>query len=115
VRRLTTRLPLPVMRGLCAAAVPLYHLYRAPLLGKMLQGLLPISMHPHWRWRWLDTFDWYTPRYQWKFLYPEVHRWFREHGFEAVHLSDVPIAMSGVRAAMHREPLSATDAEKALA
>jgi hypothetical protein len=51
-------------------------------------------MHPDWRWRWLDTFDWYTPTYQWKFLYPEVFRWFRENGFEDVELFDGPIRMS---------------------
>jgi len=102
LRRLTTRLPRRLMLGLSTAAVPLYYLYRVPLLGGLLRLAAPISMHPHWRWRWLDTFDWYTPRYQWKYLYPEVHRWFLECGFEDVRIFDGPIRMRGTRAAPPR-------------
>jgi hypothetical protein len=54
-------------------------------------------MERNWRWRWLDTFDWYTPKYQWKFLYPEIYRWFRDNGFEQVELFDGPIRMSARR------------------
>lgn len=97
LRLLTTRLPRRVMLGISAAAIPLYHVYRLPLLGSLLQLVAPISLHPDWRWRWLDTFDWYTPRYQWKFLYPEVHRWFLECGFEDVQIFDDPIRMRGTR------------------
>jgi SAM-dependent methyltransferase len=95
LRRITTRLPRRTMLGLTYAAVPLYYVYRVPLVGSLLQLVAPISLQPDWRWRWLDTFDWYTPRYQWKFLYPEVHRWFRECGFDDVHVFDSPIAMRG--------------------
>jgi len=96
-RRITTRLPLSVMAALTAAAIPLYYVYRLPLIGKFLHLIVPISMDPNWRWRWLDTFDWYTPRYQWKFLYPEVFRWFRENSFRDVEIFDGPIRMSGVK------------------
>jgi SAM-dependent methyltransferase len=95
LRVLTTRLPLRVMFGLSAAAVPLYYLYRVPVAGRILARLAPISLNPDWRWRWLDTFDWYTPRYQWKLRYPEVLRWFRESGFTDIQASDEPIRMSG--------------------
>jgi len=95
LRVLTTRLPVRLMFALSAAAVPLYFLYRAPVLGPALAKLAPISLNPDWRWRWLDTFDWYTPRYQWKLRYPEVLRWFRENGFNDIHTSDEPIRMSG--------------------
>ena len=97
LRRLTTRLPRRLMLALSTAAIPLYYLYRVPLLGGLLGMLAPISMHADWRWRWLDTFDWYTPRYQWKFLYPEVHRWFLECGFGDIRLFDDPIRMRGTR------------------
>jgi hypothetical protein len=60
-------------------------------------------MEPDWRWRWLDTFDWYTPKYQWKFLYPEVFRWFRDNGFEHVALFDGPIRMCGQKRITTRE------------
>ena len=97
IRVLTTRLPLPVVRGLSALAVPAYYLYRVPGLGSALALACPISLHPDWRWRWLDTFDWYTPRYQWKLLYPEVSRWFRANGFGDVELFDGPIRMRGTK------------------
>jgi SAM-dependent methyltransferase len=97
IRRVTTRLPLSLMLALSAAAVPLYYPYRVPGLGKVLHLLCPIAMHANWRWRWLDTFDWYTPRYQWKFLYPEVFRWFRANGFLDIEVFDGPIRMRGTR------------------
>jgi SAM-dependent methyltransferase len=95
LRLVTTRLPLRVMWALSAAAVPLYYVYRAPVVGRLARLAMPISLEPDWRWRWLDTFDWYTPKYQWKFLYPEVFRWFRDNGFGDVALFDGPIRMCG--------------------
>jgi SAM-dependent methyltransferase len=93
----TTRLPARVMLALSALAIPLYYVYRLPLLGRICRALAPISMHPDWRWRWLDTFDWYSPRYQWKHVYPEVYRWFRANGFLDVEILDQPICMRGVK------------------
>ncbi|HEV8703072.1 MAG TPA: methyltransferase domain-containing protein [Candidatus Polarisedimenticolia bacterium] len=98
IRRVTTRLPLRVMRALSSVAVPLYYPYRLPWLGKVLQFVSPISMHPHWRARWLDTFDWYTPKYQWKHSHPEVYAWFRENGCADIEIAKEPIRMRGVRA-----------------
>jgi hypothetical protein len=95
IRRVTTRMPLEVMWGLSAAAIPLYYLYRVPIVGKLFQLAAPISMEPEARWRWLDTFDWYTPKYQHKYLYPEIFRWYRENGFHDVEIFDGPIRMCG--------------------
>ena len=97
IRIVTTRLPLPVMRVVSTIAIPLYYLYRVPVLGHVLRIVCPVSRHPHWKWRWLDTFDWYTPKYQWKFLYPEVFRWFRANGFHDVEVFDDPIRMRGIK------------------
>lgn len=97
IRHVTTRLPLKLMLALAATAIPLYYIYRLRGLGKLLQNVCPISMHPNWRWRWLDTFDWYTPRYQWKFLYPEVFRWFHANGFVEIEVFDEPIRMRGIK------------------
>ena len=97
IRKVTTRLPHRLMLGLSAAAIPLHYPYRVPVLGKLLGLLCPISPHPDWRFRWLDTFDWYTPEHQWKLLYPEVIRWFRENGFRDVEVFDEPIRMRGVK------------------
>jgi hypothetical protein len=96
-RLLTTRLPRPILYVASGAAVPLYYAYRLPLLGRILQTLLPISLHPRWRWRWLDTFDWYSPRYQWKHRYPEVLAWFRAAGFTDVYAADEAICLRGVK------------------
>lgn len=101
IRKLTTRLPPRLMLALSAVAVPLYYPYRLPGVGKLLSFLAPVSMHPDWRWRWLNTFDWYTPRYQWKLLYPEVFRWFRDNGFDDVEIFDEPIRMRGLKSAPH--------------
>lgn len=97
IRKVTTRLPLGVMFWISAFAVPLYHVYRVPVLGKALRLFCPISPHPNWRWRWLDTFDWYTPMYQWKFQYPDIFRWFRTNGFLDIEVFDDPIRMRGVK------------------
>lgn len=97
IRKVTTRLPLRLTFVISAVSIPLYYLYRVPVLGKVLQLLVPISLHPNWRWRWLDTFDWYTPKYQWKFLYPEVFRWFRAKGFLDIEVFDDPIRMRGIK------------------
>jgi len=64
----------------------LYYIHKVPFLGKVTQLLLPTSMWPDWRWRWLDTLDWYTPRYQWKHSWPEVYRWFQEAGLRDMDL-----------------------------
>ena len=97
LRVVTTRLPRSIVYWASTAAIPIYYLHRLPLIGRALEILLPTIGHPHWRWRWLDTFDWYTPRYQWKHRYPEVFRWFREAGFNLVHVADEPICARGVK------------------
>ena len=98
-RLVSTRLPRPLVSCLSTAAVPLYFLHRVPVIGRVSQTLLPTNVHPNWRWRWLDTFDWYTPRYQWKHRYPEVIRWFREAGFTDLYVADEPICVRGLKVA----------------
>ena len=97
LRVVTTRLPRPVVYYASTVAVPLYFLHRLPLIGRVSQTLLPTNVHPNWRWRWLDTFDWYTPTYQWKHRYPEVIRWFREAGFSDLYVADEPICVRGLK------------------
>jgi SAM-dependent methyltransferase len=113
IRQVTTRLPLRLMLAASAVAVPLYYVYKAPLVGGVLRVVAPISMHPDWRWRWLDTFDWYTPRYQFKYLYPEVFRWFRAKGMEQIEIFDDPIKIRGTRPAAIAAPAPAAPARRA--
>jgi SAM-dependent methyltransferase len=85
-RLVTPRLPAPILLTLCRIAVPLVHVHRIPLVGRLTRAALPTSMDPMPEWRWLDTFDWYAPTYQWKHTDPEVESWFSDAGLvDLVH------------------------------
>jgi SAM-dependent methyltransferase len=104
-RRLTTRLPKRVLHGLSYVAVPLYYVYKIPILGVMIRFVIPVSPHPKADWRVLDTFDWYSPTYQWKHTYEEVYPWFEAHGLTDIRVLEVPVAVQGKRpAAVAVEP-----------
>jgi len=95
LRSITTRMSPKILYGLCWLAVPAYYVYKIPFLGKAIFHFLPpISKEPYWEDRVLDTFDWYSPTYQWKHTYPEVHGWFREVDLIDIELQNVPISMS---------------------
>ena len=96
-RRVTVHLPPRLLHALCYAAVPAYYLYKLPLLGRIFWTILPMSQHPNPEWRVLDTFDWYSPRYQSKHTYPEVYRWFESEHLAHIRVLDVPVALSGVK------------------
>jgi SAM-dependent methyltransferase len=98
IRKVTTRLPTRLMLLLSAAAVPVYFIQKIPVIGTAMRVVLPVSDIPDWRWRWLDTFDWFTPKYQFKYLYPEIFRWFDRNGFRDIAIFDGPIRMRGVKA-----------------
>lgn len=70
---------------------------RFPVLTAPLDFVVPTSNHPDPEWRVLDTFDWYSPRYQWKHSYAEVERWFRRLGFTGVDRLAVPVSVRGRR------------------
>jgi hypothetical protein len=104
LRRITTRLPLRVLHYLCYLAAPLgwlqsrigslpppFRLLLSPFL------LIPCSIHPQWRVRLLDTFDWYSPRYQWKHTVAEVAGWFREAGLTDIDTQGFPVSVRGTR------------------
>jgi SAM-dependent methyltransferase len=93
-RALTTRLPPRWLYGLCHLAIPLYYVYHVPLFYP-LRLLTKIAMHPDAEWRVLDTFDWYSPRYQWKQTYAELQTWFEEAGLDEVQILPRPVAMRG--------------------
>jgi SAM-dependent methyltransferase/uncharacterized protein YbaR (Trm112 family) len=95
-RAVTTRMNHQVLYTLCWLAVPAYYIYKIPFLGKaMFHFLPPLSMHPYWEDRVLDTFDWYSPAYQWKHTYPEVYRWFQDANLTDIHLLDFPVSVWG--------------------
>ena len=86
-RKITTRVPYRLLYYLTALSVPLYYIYQIPWIGLGFRFVFPMSRHPNPRWRWLDTFDWYTPKYQHKHTWPEVYLWYLENGFTEIRLN----------------------------
>jgi SAM-dependent methyltransferase len=91
-RKITTKIPKRPVFYLSTVAIPLY--YMKPLR-TIFQGVFRLCMHRSWRWRWLDTFDYYTPKYQWKHTYPEVFSWFHEAGLQQITPLTAPVSMRG--------------------
>ena len=107
LRVLTVRMPMGLLHYLCYVAVPLGWIQRkinkqpAAVRAILLPiSLAPVSVHPEWRIRLLDTFDWYSPRYQWKHTVPEVAGWFRELGLTDIDTEGFEVTVRGRRPAM---------------
>jgi len=98
LRKITTKIPKKLLYYLCLIAIPYYLVYKIPILGKIIDKIMPpISKEPSWEDRLLDTFDWYSAIYQSKHTYPEVYRWFKEWGLVDMELLDVPVAIKGYK------------------
>ena len=98
-RTFTTRLPIRALYALAHLAIPLYFLYRIPGLYHIGCTTLPIGMHPSWKWRVLDTFDLYSPKYQSYHTHHEVFNWFEEAGLDSIKVREAGIALIGRRPA----------------
>jgi 2-polyprenyl-3-methyl-5-hydroxy-6-metoxy-1,4-benzoquinol methylase/uncharacterized protein YbaR (Trm112 family) len=96
-RHLTTRMPKRALYALCHVAIPLYNVNKIPLIRGVSRIVLPVSNHPDPAWRVLDTFDWYSPTYQWKHGEGELRSWFQEHGLVSIDALSFPTSMRGVR------------------
>jgi SAM-dependent methyltransferase len=96
-RRLTPKLPKRLLHAMTYVAVPLYYVDKIPVLGHLVSWLVPISHHPKASWRVLDTFDWYSPVYQWKHSYEEVFPWFEKQGLTDIRVLDAPVALQGTK------------------
>lgn len=103
-RKVTHRLPVRSLHALCYAAVPLYYVHRClnfiPVIGRPMSGLLrlllPVSLDPEPARRILDTFDWYSPKFQSKHTYEEVFPWFEDCNLHSLRvLPDGPVAVQG--------------------
>lgn len=93
-RFFTVRMPKGLLYWLCFISVPLYYLYRLPVIGNIAKMVFVISMEPNWRWRVLDTFDWYSPKFQSKHTHAEVFGWFKEAGLSGVSVFQDEVSMS---------------------
>jgi uncharacterized protein YbaR (Trm112 family) len=77
LRKFTTRLPKRVLYNLCKVAIPLHYVEKIPILGRLFAILIPTgAVYEDPQWRVLNTFDWYSPHYQWKHTVEEVFAWF---------------------------------------
>jgi SAM-dependent methyltransferase len=96
-RKLTSRLPHGLLHALSHLAIPLYDLKMLPKLGPLVDTVIETSMHPNWRLRVLETFDWYSPKYQWKHTNDEVRQWFSDAGLRVISVSQQAVSLVGVK------------------
>lgn len=96
-RRWTSRWPSERLLRFSRCRARLHPLMRLPVLGRFFERVWPGSVHPDYEWRVLDTFDWYSPVYQWKHTAAEVEGWFREAGLTEIKEHPFPISFSGKR------------------
>lgn len=101
LRRWTTRMNPRLLHALCRAAGAVRPRGRAwlhmLLPGFVFHALPRVPAYADRQWRVLDTFDWYSPRYQSKHTYPEVCRWFREAGLTDIRPLDFEVTVIGTR------------------
>jgi SAM-dependent methyltransferase len=111
-RNFTHRMSAPVLLAVLRVAVPFFYwldrgLRAIPLVGRPLAGLIhhvfPVNRHPRAEIRVLDTFDWYSPKYQSKHTYEEVFRWFEDCGLKDLTVGELSIGVRG------RKPAGADD------
>jgi SAM-dependent methyltransferase len=85
-------------------AVPFFYnmnqgLKRVPLLGSPLAGMIhhvfPVNRQKNPEARMLDTFDWYSPKYQSKHTYEQVFKWYEAMGMEDMRVGEISIAVRG--------------------
>ena len=94
-RFFTTKIPPRTLYGIIKTLLPLWDAgLRIPLLGKAFK-IIPTSGHELKEWRVLDTFDWYSARYQSKHRWEEVEGWFREAGLTDIRRLNYPVAVRG--------------------
>jgi ubiquinone/menaquinone biosynthesis C-methylase UbiE len=122
-RKLTRRMSPRFLHSVLRVAVPLFYwldrgLRSIPLIGRRVAGLVhhvfPVNLNPDARLRLLDTFDWYSPRYQSKHTYEEVFRWFESCGLESLAVGELTLAVRGRKPNVGARNLAAT-AEKQVA
>jgi 2-polyprenyl-3-methyl-5-hydroxy-6-metoxy-1,4-benzoquinol methylase len=103
-RKYTHRMSADRLHGVLKVAVPFFYqldrgLRAIPLVGKPVAGvvhhLFPVNRHADPETRVLNTFDWYSPKYQSKHTYEQVFRWFEDCGLQDLHVGESPIAVWG--------------------
>ena len=94
----------PALLRILRVAVPFFYwtdrgLRAIPLIGPPIAGLIhhvfPVNRHKNPEIRILDTFDWYSPKYQSKHTYEQVFRWFESCGLVDLTVGNNSIGVRG--------------------
>ena len=103
-RRYTSRMKPETLHSVLKVAVPVLYntqagLRKIPLVGDPIAGMVhhvfPVNRQGDAEARMLDTFDWYSPKYQSKHTYEQVFRWYEAMGMEDMRIGDYAIAVRG--------------------
>jgi SAM-dependent methyltransferase len=103
-RGFTHRMSAPMLLGILRVVVPIFYwldrgLRAIPLVGRPVAGVIhhvfPVNRHPIAEMRVLDTFDWYSPKYQSKHTYEQVFRWFESCGLQDLNVGELSIGVRG--------------------
>jgi SAM-dependent methyltransferase len=103
-RRYTHKMKPETLHSVLRVAVPVfYHLERGlrqlPWVGRPAAGavhlIFPVNQQQDPEARMLDTFDWYSPKYQSKHTYEQVFRWYEAMGMEDMRVGECSIAVRG--------------------
>lgn len=114
-RRFTSRMTPDVLHSFLRVLVPCCYWFNRgisalPVVGRPLSGvsqhLFPVSRHPDPEFRLLDTFDWYSPRYQSKHTYEQVFRWFEACGLSDLRVLQQSVSVRGRKALAREQPLA---------
>ncbi|MGB0117421.1 MAG: class I SAM-dependent methyltransferase [Terriglobales bacterium] len=103
-RRYTHRMKPETLHSILKVAVPVFYntqqvLKKVPIVGRSAAGLVhhvfPVNRQKNPEARMLDTFDWYSPKYQSKHTYEQVFRWYEAMGMEDMRIGEFAIAVRG--------------------
>jgi len=103
-RRYTHKMKPETLHRILKVAVPFFYnlqqgLKRVPLVGRPAAGvvhhLFPVNRQKDPEARMLDTFDWYSPKYQSKHTYEQVFKWYAAMGMEDMRVGEISIAVRG--------------------
>lgn len=99
VRKITTLLPKRLLYALTTfMTLSLYAPYRWLGLRHGIMGrFLPISLSDSIAEAILDTYDCYSPKYQFTYSCDEIFRWFRESGLRDIDVRPQPVTVLGYR------------------
>jgi len=111
-RKFTKRMPKPLLLALCAYSIPWHYVVKMPLLGEGLKHLLLHLDYPDWRWRYLDTFDYFSPWYQFYLDPYHVVQWYKKAGLTNIELTAWAGSFIGRRSAVRPADESAATVAK---